>query len=420
MFESALIDPIKYSDPWNLTFEERFAAFNGASKTIAYFYEKPDTSTFRYRIFNMVQALADEPSGAVRASWFHRGDIQRMDEVIDRVDALVFCRTRYTPAMGRLVMRAKNRGIRVVYDVDDLVFNTDYTELVLGTLDQEVDLEAVLNDWFAYFSRQGALLRLCDHVITTNEYLSNQAKIFAPHISTGIVPNFLNRQQQRISTQLFERKRADRFRSSAPHQIGYFSGTPTHRRDFAVISQALSRLLDEDSDLQLVIVGYLEPGQDLDKHADRIDRYPLQDYLNLQRIIAQTEINVAPLVDNTFTNCKSELKFFEAAITGTITIATPTFTFRRAIVDGQNGFLAKSHEWEAKLRRAVDLIRDRDRYAEMAVEGFNFAERTYGWNRHAATITRAIFEGGPESVASVGSTHPATLPESGVVPIGAL
>ena len=65
--------------------------------------------------------------------------------------------------------------------------------------------------------------------------------------------------------------------------------------------------------------------------------------MNLQRLIAEVEINISPLQNNLFTNCKSELKYFEAAIAGTITVATPTYAFSRAIVDGENGFLAKAY-----------------------------------------------------------------------------
>jgi glycosyltransferase involved in cell wall biosynthesis len=391
MFESAQIEAVDYRDPWDLSFEERLSMLRGGSKKIAYFYERPDSSTFRYRAFNMVEAIAHDKNSDLRAAWFHNGDLSRMYDVIERVSALVFSRTRYTPTIGRLVAHAKNRGVRVCYDVDDLVFNTDYTELVLATLDQDFDADVVLNDWFAYFARQGTLLKMCDRVTTTNMFLAKQAKTFAPNISVGIAPNFLNRRQQQISSLLFERKRASGFRSDAPYHIGYFSGTPTHRRDFAVISQTLSRMLDNDNRLRLVIVGYLEPGPNLAAHSDRIDQYPLQDYLNLQRLIGQTEINVAPLVDNTFTNCKSELKFFEAAITGTISIATPTYAFNEAIEDGVTGFLARSHEWESKLWNAVSLLENRDSYAELAERSYSYAERRYGWNRQRETIHDAIF-----------------------------
>jgi glycosyltransferase involved in cell wall biosynthesis len=190
---------------------------------------------------------------------------------------------------------------------------------------------------------------------------------------------------------MFEQKRERSFESSQPYHIGYFSGTPTHRRDFEIVAPALARLLREDSRLRLLIVGMLEPGDVLKQYRHRIDRFPLQDYMNLQRLIARTELNIGPLIDNVFTNCKSELKYFEAAITGTVTVASPTYTFRHAITDGRTGFLARSHEWQSKLEQAIELLDDRPRYAEMALAGHAHARDVYGWDRQSAAIQRALF-----------------------------
>ncbi len=45
----------------------------------------------------------------------------------------------------------------------------------------------------------------------------------------------------------------------------------------------------------------------------RITFAPFVDFVELQRLIAEVDVNIFPLVQNTFTNCKSQLKFFEAA-----------------------------------------------------------------------------------------------------------
>jgi glycosyltransferase involved in cell wall biosynthesis len=66
-------------------------------------------------------------------------------------------------------------------------------------------------------------------------------------------------------------------------------------------------------------------------------------------MMAKVDVNIAPLVVNEFTNCKSELKFFEAAVVETTTIASPTYTFSRAISDGENGFLAQPGKWLEKM-----------------------------------------------------------------------
>jgi hypothetical protein len=56
------------------------------------------------------------------------------------------------------------------------------------------------------------------------------------------------------------------------------------------------------------------------------------------RLIARTEVNIAPLLDNVLTNCKSELKYFEAAVADTITIARRT----RFLTRSKTGKLALS------------------------------------------------------------------------------
>ena len=159
----------------------------------------------------------------------------------------------------------------------------------------------------------------------------------------------------------------------------------------AVASPAICRLLDSDPRVVLRVVGFLDPDQELSRYQDRIEYYPLQDFLNLQRLIPEVEINIAPLQENTFTNCKSELKFFEAAICGTLTLATPTFTFRNSISHGETGLLVPSHGWDHALQTAVAIVENRERYAGMAEAASRQALSAYGWNCHASTIARAVF-----------------------------
>ena len=173
--------------------------------------------------------------------------------------------------------------------------------------------------------------------------------------------------------------------------IGYFSGSPSHARDFRVAAPAIARLLKRDRRVTLRIVGFLELGDEFSGLADQIQLFALHDFMNLQRLIAEVEINIAPLQDNVFTNSKSELKFFEAGICGTPTVATPTFTFRNAIRDGDNGFLALAHEWDDALRRAVALVDDIEAYKSLADRIVKEAKAVYGWDQHAASIERAVF-----------------------------
>jgi glycosyltransferase involved in cell wall biosynthesis len=407
MFQAAVRPPIAFQGFANATFAERVVALTSRRRRIAYYYDKPDTCTFRYRVLNMIQALAAWPEGGISASWFCRGDLGEMDRFVDHADALVICRAFYTQAIDQLVTRARARRIPVVFDCDDLVFDPGYVPLVMKSLDLDLNHDQDLQYWYARMARYNAVMRRCDRAIATNPFLAAQMES-AGHIRADVIPNFLHEVQQAVSTELYEAKRTSGFRSDGTITIGYFSGSPTHTRDFAVAAPALARLMDTDPRIQLRVVGFLDAKGGLEKYGSRVEVYPLQDPMNLQRLIAEVEINISPLQNNLFTNCKSELKYFEAAIAGTITVATPTEPFARAIVDGENGFLSTALEWDDKLRAACAVVDSPARYAAIAKRGFELAERNYGWNRHAALIAATVLEGGSTAVPNRGAAQRAT------------
>jgi glycosyltransferase involved in cell wall biosynthesis len=90
--------------------------------------------------------------------------------------------------------------------------------------------------------------------------------------------------------------------------------------------------------------------------------------------MAEVDVNIAPLVINDFTNCKSELKFFEAAAVETTTIASPNYSFKKAITDGKNGFLAKPEEWYQKLEY---LYNHPEENRKIALEAKKYALKHY-------------------------------------------
>jgi glycosyltransferase involved in cell wall biosynthesis len=381
-----------WSDPWEAeSFASRIAALRRGKTRVAYYYDLPDNSTFRYRAYNMIQALRGH-GGGFSASWFCRADSGHFDRIVDCCDVLVICRARYADRLASMIEQAKNLGRRVIFDVDDLVVDTQYAHLLMATLNQDTGGEAQLDYWFGYIARLTAVLQLCDRVITTNEYLA--ARIRA---STGkdvrIVPNFINREQLEYSLQLYTAKRAARFAGDERIHLGYFSGSPSHDNDFELISDTLARLLDQDPRLHLRLVGYLNINGPVVGHAERIERFGMHDFINLQHLIGSTEINLVPLQDNTFTNCKSELKFFEAGIVGTITVASAVFAYHKAMTARVNGFLPGPCEWESELRSAIGTLdRGRKTYSEMAEHAFEVSLNRYSWESQAPIIKVALLD----------------------------
>jgi len=387
-----------YQDPWNIPFETRFRDLCSGQRRVAYFYERPDTSTFRYRVYNMIQVLR-ELGDNIGAGFFGNDDKDRLNQVVDAADVIVICRARYNNHINQMIMRAKAQGKRVIFDVDDLVFNTDYAHLILRTLDQNIEASETWDHWFGWIGRIGATLRMCDATIATNTYLAERLTEYSG-LPASVIPNFLNKEQLSVSDPIFAEKRDKGFRRTGDIHIGYFSGTPTHNHDFAMVAKALATIMKEDLRVKLLVVGFLEMKGGLESFADRIEYYPLHDFMNLQRLMSLVEINIVPLLDNGFTNCKSELKYFEAAAVGTLTIATPIHSYASAITSGQNGYLANSSGWLDAIRCLIDKL---DQYPLMADVAHAHAMQQYGWFNQLERIETAVFgraAGGHASTAS--------------------
>ena len=382
-----------YTDPWRSSLSHRLARLKRGDFRVAYFYEHPDNSTFRYRVYNMIQAL--ETAGSrISASYFGLDDLQFEDIIIDNSDAAVVCRARYSDAINRFIAKARNKKRRVFCDIDDLIFDTRYAHLIINTLDQDLAHPNLWDFWFGYIARLGATLRLCDHAIVTNEFLAKCLREFNP-MPVSVIPNFLNLEQIAISDEIYGQKCANAFARDNKIHVGYFSGTPTHTRDFALAADALATVFREDQRLVLRGVGYfqLPPVLGFLAQEGRVEIHAFRDFISLQKLVGSTEINLVPLQDNVFTNCKSELKYFEAGVVGTISIASPTFTFRKAIVDGVNGYLAHTFDWADRIGRATDQLAN---YQAMAQESRAHSRQRYHWSEQVKAIEETLT--GPSSL----------------------
>lgn len=291
-------------------------------------------------------------------------------------------------------------GRRVIFDLDDLVFNVKYANLIMHTLDVNMRSEDAWNYWFSYIGRICATINLCEKVTVTNEALRAQVKeCFSGEIS--IIPNTINFEQIQLSDKIFEAKSRCAFRGDGQIYVGYFSGSPSHNNDFELMSHALARLFKSDKRVRVRIVGYLDLKGALIQHEDKIQRYPMQDYLNLQRLIGSTEINVVPLQENVFTSCKSDLKYFEAACVGTVSLGSPTYAFSKAVTDGRNGWVVNAQEWDMKLNTVIaGLDCSVDQYIYMAerareqtdARGRSRAQRSIVWPTTSCAAARLAGE----------------------------
>lgn len=338
--------------PWDIPLSERLLLLKEGTTRVAYFSELPDQASFRYRCYNMAQAL-NLYSSRFSGSFFFLSDLFALDNLADSADVLVLSRVRYDGHVHRLIDQFRRAGKPVISDIDDLVFSPRYAGLVARSLDHPTEGK-VIDSWFAFLSRVGETLRLSDAAIVSTEHLRHLLSSESD-IPVKVVSNFLNEEQLVVS----EKVRVEaRERKSDTLRLGYFSGSASHSLDFAIVAPALRNLLAKKKDLRLVLAGYIDPPPALEDVRGQLEFVPYMDILELQSAIANVDINIVALQDNDFTYCKSELKFFEAAIVETPTVATATPVFESVIEHRKNGFLVRDEDWLSALDLACSTTPD--------------------------------------------------------------
>jgi glycosyltransferase involved in cell wall biosynthesis len=372
---------------------ERIDALMRRPRRVAWLYRAPDTSTFRYRVANVistVQALPGEPFGA---TWFSEPELDVVSHLVRHLDALVVTRFPMSAPLRRILDVAQHHDVPLIFDCDDLVFEPELAAVIMDAVGVNTELDPNWERWFAYTSRIRATMDLCSSGITTGRTLRKHMHPRFPSGHVAVVPNYLDPVQQLVSRELLGAKQASGWARDRSVVLGYFSGTPTHARDFAVAAPAIGHVLRRHPETRLRIVGQLELGEAFEGLEDRVERLAFMDFLALQHSIAEVEVNLAPLQHHPFTACKSELKYFEAAAVGTWTVASATPSFGDAIDDGVTGRLARAHEWDAALEEAISLAQDRVAYAERAIRAAESVHERYGTHTHGPAIVTALEAG---------------------------
>jgi Glycosyl transferases group 1 len=157
-------------------------------------------------------------------------------------------------------------------------------------------------------------------------------------------------------------------RAEGQPRLGYFSGTDTHDEDWAYLEPAIVDILARHQNVELWLVGFVPPSPALDTFADRVRRLPLQQWTRLPAALRDIDVNLAPLdPGGRFNESKSAIKWLEAALTATVTVASPTEPFREAIVHDENGLLAADRdEWIACVDHLLGDEQERKRLSHRA------------------------------------------------------
>jgi glycosyltransferase involved in cell wall biosynthesis len=286
-------------------------------------------------------------------------------------ELVVFWRCTWHEHVRNMVRIAHLFGVRVVFDIDDLMFRPELARISIIDGIRTIDVsEGMVRRMYGEVQQ---LILASDLCTCTTRELARDLRVYQKAVH--VLPNGFDEAAHRLSRQLVRARRAAE--GDGLVRLGYAGGTRTHQMDFQVMAGPLARVLRERPETRLVL--FQDPiyrtGQvDIEEFPElaglqsQIEWRDMVPLVELPRELARFAINLAPLqVGNPFCEAKSELKYFEAALVDVPTVASPTGPLRRAIRHGATGLLADTKdEWYAALLGLVDDPALRTRLARAA------------------------------------------------------
>ena len=347
-----------------------------ARPRIVYISGEAHTPGHAYRVLRYVEAAE---AAQADASWLRVEDFSPRIAEVAAADVIILWRVGWSAELQRLIEAARARGARIVFDIDDLMFRPELATptFIDGIRSQRFAADEVA----AHFTRIRDAIAQADACSCTTIELARQ--LHALQKTVHVLPNGFDAATHQASRLALRRRRMlpEAGPEEGPEEgivrIGYASGTRTHQRDFAEAAAAVARVLAERPACRLVLFRahdskepVVNPGEFavLDPFKEQIEWRDLVPLEGLPDELVRFDISLAPLeLDNPFCEAKSELKFFEAALVETCTIASPTGPLRRVVRHGINGLLAGSEdEWYRAIIELVDDPKRRRRLAHAA------------------------------------------------------
>ena len=286
-------------------------------------------------------------------------------EMVRMYRVFVFFRCPYTDLIGEFIVRAKENHKVVLYDIDDLMIDRDYTKTIkyLNTMS-----ESELNSYYEGIDLNQKTLQMCDGAITTTERMAEELKKYVPEVY--INRNVASEEMLKLSEEALKNRQVAEDKKI---RMGYFSGSITHNDDIQMILPVIVRLMKKYKDINLVISGELTLPSELKEFAERVETTPFGDWRKLPELIASVDINLAPLEESVFNEAKSENKWVEAALVKVPTVASKVGAFDRMIEHGKNGYLCSNeNEWEETLSK---LIEDEELRRKIGNEAFVYCKQ---------------------------------------------
>lgn len=269
----------------------------------------------------------------------------------------------------KLVDLCHKDGAKVIFETDDAFIDTYGKE--------RKNLQHMGPDW-----RKNAIETIdnCDAITLTNWYLKeNQARFTKKPIH--ILPNY-------VDLNWYGADKLKIQRNTDEVRIGWF-GSKGHFEDMKMVIPAIKNVLAKYPEAKFVYCGFggassdrlvteVGWGEDVFKEIPRHRREFViavpEEFWPIKHQMLDFDIGIAPLIDDPFNHCKSQIKWMEYAMLHTPCVVSPTVYTehpyakgKSTVTHGKDAFVANTtEEWEIYLSKLVEDAKLRRKMGEKA------------------------------------------------------
>lgn len=284
------------------------------------------------------------------------------DEQLQMYDAIIYQREIDTNGKSLdLIKKYKRNGLKVIFDIDDY-WHLPTTHHLYKPY-----------QWHKIPQQTEEVLKAVDLVTTTTEHLANIIRKYNPTVE--VLPNCLNTEEQQWKSAKIE---------CEDIRFGYIAGV-YHIQDVKLLEHSINKCASVNG-IKFVLGGYTD--NDHYKYYEKV--FSANGKANYHRIAAmpvhmygyaynQTDVSLVPLVNSSFSACKSEIKLLEAAAHGNAVICSnvlPYSTFPKNTAIFINNF--NINDWAKSIKR---LSKENEQRKELAQALSEYVKQNYDLNK---------------------------------------
>ena len=301
-----------------------------------------------YRVEQKVRQLK---LAGIEAIVCDQHDTTRFQEYIVGARAVIFYRVAAFPNIIRAIIAAKASEIPTYYDIDDLIFDSEFYPDTFESYESQISKTEYVGLMYGvplFFYA----MSLCDYGIASTPALANRMEPVVGMHRCFVLRNGLD-DRNAIAADLGDKP----LRQKKGVTIFYGSGTKAHNADFNELAgPAIIEAMQKYEDVRLVIVGHLKLRPEFDLLIDRINFVNfINDVNEYWCLLSAADINLAVLASSVMSDCKSEIKWLEAAIVGVPSIVSNTRTYRELLEHGVDALVVETTEdWRRALTQLIE------------------------------------------------------------------